>query len=86
LSRKSCGFSGQSLAKRRFLAEVIQKLKFLNNSMKGFVFKSQRGSHAKYTNGHRTTVIPIHDAVARGILRSILIQTGIELDEFLKLL
>jgi predicted RNA binding protein YcfA (HicA-like mRNA interferase family) len=53
---------------------------------KGFTFKSQKGSHAKYTNGHRTTIIPIHDTVARGTLRSILIQAGIELEEFLKLL
>jgi predicted RNA binding protein YcfA (HicA-like mRNA interferase family) len=35
---------------------------------KGFVFKSQKGSHAKYTNGHRTIVIPMHDTVARGTL------------------
>jgi predicted RNA binding protein YcfA (HicA-like mRNA interferase family) len=26
---------------------------------KGFYFKSQKGSHAKYTNGSRTTIIPI---------------------------
>jgi predicted RNA binding protein YcfA (HicA-like mRNA interferase family) len=53
---------------------------------KGFVFKSQKGSHAKYTNGHRTIVIPMHDTVARGTLRSILLQAGIEPDDFLKLL
>jgi predicted RNA binding protein YcfA (HicA-like mRNA interferase family) len=55
-------------------------------SKKGFIFKSQRGSHAKYTNGQRTTVIPVHDEVARGTLRSILIQCGMELEDFLKLL
>jgi putative GTP pyrophosphokinase len=32
LSHKSCSFSGESLAKLRFLAEVVQKLKFPNNS------------------------------------------------------
>jgi predicted RNA binding protein YcfA (HicA-like mRNA interferase family) len=53
-------------------------------SKKGFTFKSQKGSHVKYTNGRRTTIVPIHDTVARGTLRSILIQTGIELEEFLK--
>jgi len=53
---------------------------------KGFVFKSQKGSHAKYTNGHRIFVIPINDTVARGTLKSILIQAGIELEDFLKLL
>ena len=31
-------------------------------------------------------IIPIHDEVARGTLKSILLQAGIELDEFLKLL
>ena len=55
-------------------------------SKKGFIFKSQKGSHAKYTNGHHTAVIPIHSTVARGTLRSILIQSGIELEEFMKLL
>jgi predicted RNA binding protein YcfA (HicA-like mRNA interferase family) len=40
----------------------------------------------KITNGHRTSVIPKHDTVARGTLKSILIQAGIELEEFLKLL
>jgi predicted RNA binding protein YcfA (HicA-like mRNA interferase family) len=53
---------------------------------KGFSFKGQRGSHSKYTNGPYTVVILMHDTVARGTLRSILIQAGIELDEFLKLL
>jgi predicted RNA binding protein YcfA (HicA-like mRNA interferase family) len=61
--------------------EIISAL-----SKKGFVFKSQKGSHAKYANGRRTAVIPKHDTVARGTLKSILIQAGIELEEFLKLL
>jgi predicted RNA binding protein YcfA (HicA-like mRNA interferase family) len=55
-------------------------------SKKGFVYKSQKGSHAKYSNGHRTAIIPIHDTVARGTLKSILLQAGIELEEFMKLL
>jgi predicted RNA binding protein YcfA (HicA-like mRNA interferase family) len=55
-------------------------------SKKGFFLKSQRVSHAKYTNGKNTTIIPMHDTVARGTLKSILIQSGIELEEFLKLL
>ena len=61
--------------------EIISAL-----SKKGFVFKSQKGSHAKYTNGHHMTVIPMHNTIARGTLRSILIQAGIELDGFIKLL
>jgi predicted RNA binding protein YcfA (HicA-like mRNA interferase family) len=55
-------------------------------SKKGFMYKSQKGSHAKYSNGHRIAIIPIHDTVARGTLKSILLQAGIELDDFLKLL
>ena len=61
--------------------EVITAL-----SKKGFRYKSQRGSHAKYSNGQRIAVIPMHDEVARGTLKSILLQAGIELDDFLKLL
>jgi len=53
-------------------------------SAKGFSFKTQRESHAKYTDGKRTVIIPMHDTVARGTLKSILIQAGLELDEFLK--
>jgi predicted RNA binding protein YcfA (HicA-like mRNA interferase family) len=55
-------------------------------SKKGFVYKSQKGSHAKYSNGHRIAIIPIHDTVARGTLKSILLQAGIELEDFLKFL
>jgi len=52
----------------------------------GFAFKSQKGSHAKYTDGTHTVIIPMHNEVARGTLKSILIQANIELDCFLKLL
>ncbi|WP_461257684.1 type II toxin-antitoxin system HicA family toxin [Treponema sp. R80B11-R83G3] len=55
-------------------------------SKKGFVYKSQKGSHAKYSNGHRVAIIPMHDTVAKGTLKSILLQAGIELEDFLKLL
>jgi len=55
-------------------------------SKKGFIFKSQKGSHAKYSNGIRTVIIPMHSTVAKGTLRSILIQAGMELYEFLGLL
>ena len=53
----------------------------------GFVFRSQRGSHAKYVSDgepKRVVIIPMHDVIARGTLKSILLQAGIELDEFLK--
>jgi len=55
-------------------------------SKKGFMYRSQKGSHAKYTDGHCTVIIPMHNTVARGTLKSILAQAGIELDDFLKLL
>ncbi|MCL2764643.1 MAG: type II toxin-antitoxin system HicA family toxin [Treponema sp.] len=61
--------------------EIISAL-----SKEGFVFKSQKGSHAKYSNGNRIYVIPMHDTIAKGTLKSILIQAGIELNDFLKLL
>ena len=55
-------------------------------SKKGFYFKSQKGSHLKYTNGKRITIIPRHDTIARGTLKSILIQADIELEDFMRLL
>jgi len=55
-------------------------------SKKGFYFKSQKGSHVKYTNGSLTAIIPMHDTVARGTLKSILIQANVDLEEFLNLL
>ena len=61
--------------------EIISAL-----SKKGFSFKSQKGSHAKYTNGNQIVIIPMHDSVARGTLKSILIQADVELEEFLRLL
>ena len=61
--------------------EIISAL-----SKKGFEFKSQKGSHAKYSNGIKIYIIPMHDTVAKGTLKSILIQAGIELNDFLKLL
>jgi len=55
----------------------------------GFVEISQRGSHRKLQNDSnpvRTVIIPMHDEVARGTLRSILEQAGIDLETFLGLL
>jgi predicted RNA binding protein YcfA (HicA-like mRNA interferase family) len=50
--------------------------------------EAQKGSHAKYvndTNPARIVVVPIHDTVARGTLKSILAQAELSLEEFLKL-
>ena len=55
----------------------------------GFEEVSQRGSHRKLKNGSiptRTVIVPMHDEVARGTLRSILEQAGIDLETFSELL
>ena len=64
--------------------EVIRALKRF-----GFVFKSQRGSHAKYIKVSdglptKTVIIPMHNEVAKGTLQSILEQAGLSLDEFMR--
>lgn len=51
----------------------------------GFVIVRQKGSHVflAHTDG-RTTLIPLHrgEDVGRGLLRSIIRQTGIPLERF----
>lgn len=55
----------------------------------GFEEVSQRGSHRKLKKESyppRTVIVPMHREVARGTLRSILEQVGIDLEAFLNLL
>ena len=52
----------------------------------GFEFVSQKGGHMKYSNGLRVVIIPNHDEIAKGTLKSILNMAGIDLEDFLKLL
>jgi predicted RNA binding protein YcfA (HicA-like mRNA interferase family) len=52
----------------------------------GFVFRSQKESHAKYSNGVRVVIVPMHGSVPRGTLKNILKQADISLEKFLKLL
>lgn len=52
----------------------------------GFNQVSQKGSHMKYTNGSKVVIIPNHNEIAKGTLKSILMMAGIELDDFLKYL
>ena len=59
--------------------EIINTLKEFD-----FYFVSQKGSHIKYSNGVNTTIIPNHDEVAKGTLKSILEFADISLDDFLK--
>ena len=49
----------------------------------GFEQVSQRGSHVKLRNeAGRTAIVPLHDELARGTLRSILRQAGITGEDF----
>ena len=52
----------------------------------GFEKVSQKGSHVKYKKSgkpNKIVIIPMHNEVARGTLKSILEQAGIGLDDFL---
>jgi predicted RNA binding protein YcfA (HicA-like mRNA interferase family) len=49
----------------------------------GFEQVSQRGSHVKMRSGSLTVIIPLHDELARGTLRSILRQANLTNEEFL---
>jgi len=52
----------------------------------GFHFKSQKGSHQKYTNGVRMVIIPVpRKETPIGTLRSISRQSGIDINEFINL-
>ncbi len=52
----------------------------------GFYFKSQKGSHQKYTNGNRIVIIPApRKEIPIGTLRSISRQSGLDLNEFMNL-
>ncbi|MBO4497857.1 MAG: type II toxin-antitoxin system HicA family toxin [Lachnospiraceae bacterium] len=58
--------------------EVIKRLESF-----GFFEVSQKGSHLKLSNGTRVCIIPMHDEIARGTLKSILEQANISLEKFL---
>lgn len=63
-------------------AEIISILETF-----GFQKISQKGSHVKYRkegNPARVVIIPMHSEVAKGTLKSILEQAGIDLEQFLK--
>ena len=49
----------------------------------GFVFIKQRGSHRKYKKDNRTVIVPMHYELATGILKSILEQSGLSLDQLI---
>jgi predicted RNA binding protein YcfA (HicA-like mRNA interferase family) len=52
-----------------------------------FFRKSQKGSHVKMRHPDgRTAIVPLHDEVARGTLRSILKQAELSAEDFVRLL
>lgn len=61
--------------------KIIKVLKKL-----GFEQVSQKGSHVKFKNYYsgKTFIIPMHDEIAKGTLKSILEQANVKLDLFLK--
>ena len=59
-------------------SEIIKRLEYI-----GFYFVSQKGSHRKYSNGKNVVIIPMHNEIAKGTLKSILDQANITLEEFI---
>lgn len=53
----------------------------------GFYFKRQHGSHVilRRDNPYTQVTIPDHKELDRGTLRSIIRQSGLSIDEFMKL-
>jgi len=52
----------------------------------GFIEVSQKGSHLKLTNAGRVVIVPMHNEVARGTLKGVLEQAGMDIKDFLNLL
>ena len=53
----------------------------------GFIFVRQHGSHRIYVRGDKGVVIPFHNNdLRKGTLKHIIQQSGLSLEEFLKLL
>lgn len=50
----------------------------------GFRYVSQKGSHMKYAKNGYIVIIPYHDEVAKGTLKSILTMAHIDLADFLE--
>ncbi|MCJ7821754.1 MAG: type II toxin-antitoxin system HicA family toxin [Armatimonadetes bacterium] len=52
----------------------------------GFEVVGQRGSHVKFgkrtPEGHRTVIVPRHDEIAVGTLRSVLRQARMDWEQF----
>jgi predicted RNA binding protein YcfA (HicA-like mRNA interferase family) len=62
-------------------AEVVRVLRGL-----GFEEVGQKGSHLKMRKENRTVIIPMHDELRIGTLRSILRQAGLSMKQLEELL
>ena len=52
----------------------------------GFMLKSQKGSHQKFSNGQRAVIVPAgRKEIPIGTLKSISRQSGIDYDNFINL-
>jgi predicted RNA binding protein YcfA (HicA-like mRNA interferase family) len=52
----------------------------------GFLLKSQKGSHQKFSNGQRTVIVPAgRKEIPIGTLKSISRQSGIDYENFTNL-
>ncbi len=52
----------------------------------GFYFKSQKGSHQKYSDGTHTVIVPApKKEIPLGTVKSIRKQSGISYDQFINL-
>jgi predicted RNA binding protein YcfA (HicA-like mRNA interferase family) len=63
------GFSGGDALK------ILQRM--------GFAHLRTKGSHAVLRKGSRVCVVPMHDELAPGTLKSVLRQAGVSPEEFL---
>ncbi|MBI5729193.1 MAG: type II toxin-antitoxin system HicA family toxin [Candidatus Magasanikbacteria bacterium] len=53
----------------------------------GFIFIRQRGSHRIYVRGEKGVTIPFHNKdLRKGTLKQIIQQSGLTVEEFIKLL
>lgn len=66
------------VCKSRQVTKALEKL--------GFRLISQKGSHAKYSNGINITVVPMHSEIQKGTLKGILDLGEVKLEDFMKVL
>jgi len=52
----------------------------------GFKIVHQKGSHIYLTDGKHKVTVPRHETIKKGTLLSVIGQTGLTKEEFLKLL